>query len=349
MSVIFDFGIWDGPVYGVAYAVLEQMRALQQLGVDVRNLTIGRPCSQHTQLTAFYGLRSVNIPLPRRWAAPVSPLLAGLEKTLFGKNNFYQIGMHAFHRLPPEKYFVAMHDVISVKHPEKEAPLPAYAADLLQAAGTIITVSEFSKQEIAAAFNIQAQKIQVIYNGCNQERFNLRKNVVFFEAITKKYALPPQYILAYGGNSPRKNFKRLCEAYTRLNTDIPLVIFGGFQYHGPAKIRTLGYISDDAAAEIVKHALAFVLPSYYEGFGLPVIEAMACGVPVACAHASALPEVSGGHVRFFDPFSVSAITAALHDIITDDSLRENLIKRGIQWAGGFTWEQSARKLHTIIK
>lgn len=349
MRVVFDFGIWDGPAYGIAYAVLEQMRALQKLGVPVKNLTIGRPCAQHKQLLKAYGLASLNIPLPRSVVAPAPVFLKNMETALLGRNIFYQIGIHAFHQLPAEKYIVAMHDVISLKYPEKEAPLPAYTKDLLEAAGIIVTVSEFSKKEIAQAFQLDHKKIKVIYNGCNQQRFNLQKNEEVFLTIAKHYQLPEKYILAYGGNAPRKNFQRLCEAYEKLKTNIPLVIFGGFQYHGKARIKTLGYVPEETVAEILKHAHAFILPSYYEGFGLPIIEAMACGIPVACAKASALPEISGGHALFFDPFSITDMAAGLHDIMTNELLRQRCILNGQVWAGEFTWEKSAKKFYEIIK
>lgn len=222
----------------------------------------------------------------------------------------------------------------------------------VQNADHIITISNFSKKDIISQYKIDknersslSDKITVAYPGYNEE---------IFKPVAAKQA---SYIIYIGTIQPRKNLIRLMEAVARID-NLKLIIVGktGWEYEeilaAPGKlgiedrVEFKGYVATDKLADLLRGALAFVLPSLYEGFGIPVLEAMACGVPVLSSNVSSLPEVVGEAGLTFDPYSVDQIEQAIRTIISDKKLQQKYSKLGLERAKQFSWDKMAK---TILK
>lgn len=225
----------------------------------------------------------------------------------------------------------------------------------LRRAEGIVTISEFTKKALIDRFGLPAGKIQVTYLGLNDI---YRDSGVEPAAVRRKFDLPGDFLLFVGASEPRKNLPRLIDALALVHeryAKIPLVLAGragGDEDALRDKIRArklenwvkpIGYVSDADIRDLYRTASALVFPSYCEGFGLPPLEAMACGLPVAASGVSALPEIGGDAVVYFDPESAEDMAAKIILILNDDELRTSLRTMGIERARAFTWEKTARE------
>lgn len=216
----------------------------------------------------------------------------------------------------------------------------------------VLTDSSFSKSEILNFIPISPDKVGVIPGGVTK----------FAQASPQDtaYGKPGEYILAVSSLDPRKNFARLIEAFHKAAVPgMKLVIAGprnkNFSAAGteenakadPAVVFT-GHLSDKELASLYRGALFFVYPSLYEGFGLPPLEAMSCGCPVLVSDAASLPEVCGDAAFYVDPYSVDNIAAGITRLYKDAVLRSELVKKGKEQAGKFSWEKAARELAAVI-
>ena len=224
----------------------------------------------------------------------------------------------------------------------------------------IIAVSECTRRDLIAAYDLPPEKITVVYEAADP-RFRPRsaQEASFARA---RYGLPERYILFVGTIEPRKNLTRLLAAFEAVFSEgltEGLVIVGrrGWLYddffaaleRSPARDAVIfpGYVPDEDLPALYAGAQSLVLPSLYEGFGLPALEAMACGTPVACSEASSLPEVTGEAALHFDPRSVERITDALYVMLRDADLRTALRQRGLSQASKFSWEQTAAETWNV--
>lgn len=333
------------------YATLELMQALRQSGVEVINFTSGwRNILTHRHILHKEKFPVRILPLPQKLIALLGKLGIYPEKIMTNDcDYFFQIGLHANRTIPSEKLLLSIHDIVPLRYPEGELPFPPYAAELIKKAKLIFTVSEFSKKEILSKFKLAAGKIQVIHNGIDHSRFNLKIDRQELLKVRKKYALSKKYLLTYGGNAKRKNIERLCQAFSKTKLDLPLVVFGGYR---PAKsypnTTILSYLPKKDVETILKGAYGFVFPSYYEGFGLPVIEALSCGIPTACAKVASLPEISGDCTLLFNPFEENDIKAKIIKLVNDTGLRKANRAKGLKWGKRFSWTVSAKKMRELL-
>lgn len=227
----------------------------------------------------------------------------------------------------------------------------------------IITISQFSKNEIIKYMGVAPEKIEVVYMGVDHDTFHPHLPPQAQQAVREKYKLPDSFFLYLGTLEPRKNLVRLLEAYAllveRLPTAPALVIAGrkGWMYDEifsrvealqlSQRVHFTGYVPDEEAPLLLSAATAFVFPSIYEGFGIPPLEAMACGTPVLTANAASLPEVVEDAAVLVDPFSVESIAEGLYQLASDATLRARLSEKGLIQAQKFHWEKSAEQLYTI--
>lgn len=227
-------------------------------------------------------------------------------------------------------------------------------------AAHILTVSEFSRQDIINTYQLPPDKITVTHNGCEPQFTPQPTSNCEADIIKGKFGITRNYLLAVGSLQPRKNLVRLLRAYARLRQQEPtfqlqLVIVGRQlwlyreilqeikQQNFAADVIITGYASDEDLPALYRSAVALVYPSLFEGFGLPPLEAMACGTPVITSNSSSLPEVVGTAALLVDPYEEAALAQAMCNISGDATLRLQLRQAGIQQAKGFTWSAAAEK------
>ena len=221
----------------------------------------------------------------------------------------------------------------------------------------IITGSHFSKKEILERLpSFKEADVHVIYHGIDHRLFRV------YEAINLPFELPEKFLLSVGSIEPRKNLLGLLHAYERLPQNLKaeyklvLVGFKGWQNKEIMEIMEknskniiyLGFISDEELAKVYNLASAFVFPSFYEGFGLPIIEAFACGTPVVSSDRSSLPEVGGDAVLYCNPDDTQDIAQKIQTLLEDTNLQKTLRKKGLQRAKLFSWQKSAKEHEKIF-
>lgn len=229
----------------------------------------------------------------------------------------------------------------------------------------IITISEFSKMEIIKYMNISEKKISIMPCGVDLTKYHNKHSKERVLEVMKYYGITGEYILYLGTLEPRKNLIRLIEAYALLTLDMSnppkLVIAGkkGWMYENifekveeyslSQNVIFTDYVDENNIPILIQGAVCFVFPSIYEGFGLPPLEAMACGTPVIVSNKASLPEVVGNAGYYVDPYSITEIKNAMEKLLCDVQLRDSLRKKGLDQAKKYTWKASVGKLIEIYK
>lgn len=232
----------------------------------------------------------------------------------------------------------------------------------LRRANRIITISADTKQDLVQLYGIAPNRIDVVPIAANP-RFVRVTDPSRLEQVQRRYALPAKFILYVGNLEPRKNLRRLVEAFNRLRTAPDcrhsLVLVGtpaqgadatlDYIARSPARahICHTGYVDDTDLPALYSLADVFAFPSLHEGFGVPILEAMACAVPVVTSNCSAMPEVAGEAALLIDPTDVTAMADALDAALTDHSLRDSLVERGLSRVRTFTPAHTARLLADV--
>ncbi len=238
------------------------------------------------------------------------------------------------------------------------AAMPLYC----RRANAIIAVSQATKRDLVRIYGIDPAKITVVHEAAAPQFLPASPAQIAWGRA--RYRLPAQYLLHVGTIEPRKNLNRLLEVVHRLREggeDVYLVIVGskGWLYQGffqrleeldlSDAVQLPGYIPDADLPVVYSGASLVVVPSLYEGFGLPVLEAMACGVPVVCSNVSSLPEVGADAVHYFDPTNVPAMTDAVLTVWRDEALRETMRQRGLTRAAQFSWARVAEETVAVYE
>lgn len=232
----------------------------------------------------------------------------------------------------------------------------------LRAADRIVTVSEQSRSDAVRLYGIDPERVTVIHNGVESHFRPAPAAAGEDRAALDRYSLPARYLLHVGTIEPRKNLIRLLEAFGRVRESHPtlkLVLVGqkGWLYEPffealarsglEEHVLLPGYVSDADLPALYRQAACFVFPTVYEGFGLPALEALACGTPVVASRSSSLPEVTGGAALLVDPYDPAAIAAAIRRVLEDEALAARLRDAGPRRAAVFTWEAAARRTLTL--
>jgi len=255
---------------------------------------------------------------------------------------------------------VTIHDLAYLRYPQvhplgRRLYLGAFTRLTVRRAKAIVAVSQYTRREIGQFFRVPMERIHVIYEGYDARFRPLPHEEV--EAFRKQRGLPPRYLLYLGNLEPRKNLSRLVQAYARISgrEQVPLVLAGprGWGYADlfrqvdrlglSGRVAFPGFVPAEELPLWYNGAEAFVYPSLYEGFGLPPLEAMACGTPVLVSSASSLPEVVGEAGLQVPPEDVDALAEALQRLLDDAELRAALRQRGLEQAGRFSWARMAEE------
>ncbi len=228
----------------------------------------------------------------------------------------------------------------------------------------VFTISQASKNDILETYHLRSENVIVTYPGIKQEK-NMKQQVSKKD-VQKKFGTGENYILFVGTLQPRKNIERLIEAFASVKKhtskikDLALIIVGkkGWLYENilaaPKKfgvadsVKFLEYVNDSDLSSLYAYALVYVLPSLYEGFGLPVIEAMKYGCPVITSNVSSLPEAGGNAALYIDPLSIPDIAEKIEKVIENPKLREDMIQRGYRHIKKFSWEKAAKETIDVL-
>jgi glycosyltransferase involved in cell wall biosynthesis len=277
---------------------------------------------------------------------------------------------HVLPVIHPRSSLVTVHDLGYLRFPDAHPWPQRTYLDLstrwnARAAQHILADSRATKADLVTIYGTPPEKISVVYPGIDSA-LAPEADIHRIGAVKARYGIEGEYFLFIGTLQPRKNLSRLIEAFGRLRPERPedspmLVLAGGRGWRSDeltAQVRRLdlegrvlfpGYIPGGDKCALLSGALAFVFPSLYEGFGLPVLEAQACGCPVIASTTSSLPEVVGGAGILVDPTDTSAITAAMRRAATDSRLRGDMVRQGLVNVRRFTWTACARSVLAAIE
>ena len=325
---------------------------------------------------AFPGADLRVIPFPRLW----THLRLSWEMTRRPPDALF-VPAHVLPLAHPRASLVTVHDLGYLHFPETHPWQQRLYLDLstrwnARTAAHLLADSQATKADLVARYNTPPEKITVVYPG-RDETLTPVRNPATIEAVKARYGITGDYFLYLGTLQPRKNLSRLITAFATLEPGTVLVLAGkrGWLYkdlfaqvrrlglegpalsgvEGPAlsgvegRVLFPGYVPDEDKAALLSGALAFAFPSLYEGFGLPVLEAQACGCPVITSTTSSLPEVVRDAALLVDPSDTAAIAAGMQRIATDHVLRETLIERGFANVRRFSWTTYAQSALSVIE
>ena len=336
----------------------------------VRNLLNGFAClDDGSEFIAYYSVHQAASSLPARF-----------RKSRVSKNPFVRLGvdltrklyrdrphlLHVQYTAPlrcPVPLVVSVHDVSYLERPEffpraRAWQLRHTVARTVRRAARSLTVSEFSRRGIEKAYGVDGSNIVVVPNGVSSMFRPLAKeNAAAY--VRKRFRINGPYLLTVGDLQPRKNQIGLIDAFESAvrHARVPqaLVLVGKDTWHGREvrqraarsavadRIHFTGFVSDEELLQLYGGCDTFVFPSFYEGFGIPILEAMACGRAVACSNTSAMPEVANAAAILFDPYSKEEMARALVDLTIDSQLRSRMERLGQQRSTLFSWERAARQ------
>jgi len=359
---------------GIGRYARELIRALARLDHANRHVLFV-PRDAHAELLQFdwpANFRIVRAPLTERYLAALwhkfrVPLL--IEAFTGRVDVFYSPDF----LLPPtraRRTLVTIHDLSYVRVPECfPAPLLAYlhraVPRALARADVVLADADSTRRDVNEVYHVPLDKIKTLYSGVDP-RFNPNVSAAA-QARVRELTRGKPYLLAVSTIQPRKNYVRLIEAFGKMTNDklqttnLNLVISGAKGWMFDEVFQTVArlglrervifpdFVSDADLPALYAGATLFVYPSLYEGFGLPVAEAMACGTPVVCSRASSLPEVAGDAALYFDPRDVNAMADALQRALSDAVLREQMRVRGFAQVKQFGWDKSARELRDYLR
>ena len=267
------------------------------------------------------------------------------------------------------KKIVTIHDLFVFICPQymKRITIKNYSERIeksIKKADIIITVSQSSKKDIINHFNVKEEKIKVIYLGYTPDIFKQLRKKEDLNLLRKKHNLPSKYFLTVGVISPRKNIENVIKSFEAVKCrykEYKLIIAGkkGWDYRGVMNcyersrfkedILFIDTPSDEVLSVVYNLADIFLFPSFYEGFGLPLLESMACGVPVITSNVSSLPEIAGDAAILVNPTRIDEITAAIDTIVNNETIRLELINKGLNRVKLFSWEETAMQTLNLYK
>lgn len=283
-----------------------------------------------------------------------------------GSVDIFHATDHLLPYLPGTATVFTLGDLTYLSHPQTHARLNRLYLQwmmptFLRRADAVIAISKSTHRDMLSHYGLDASKCFVIYPGFDS-RFHPVQDRGNLNSVQEMYGLPGRFFLYVGTLEPRKNLPNLLRAFAAAgNEQLTLVIAGkkGWMYQPifdlvqtlriDRKVLFTGFIADEDLPALYSLAEAFVFPSLYEGFGLPVLEAMACGTPVITSNVSSLPEITNDAAFLVDPLNIEGMSAAIQQLAEDANLRQELSQRGLRQASQFGWQRSAAETLNVYQ
>ena len=361
--------------HGIQVYTRNLLAALQRLarlgGMEIRpflpaaeDATTGKFMSEH----GFSPRRSAFMGFDRLWrygGATAAAFLDGADILL----NPHGVSLPINTLLPT---VTTIHDLTPMVMPSFPRRTAFFLKLLLtrsaKSSAAIITVSENSRQDLIRICGVPESKVHVVYEGYDRELFNrIPPDEALLKQLQLRLGINRPYILHHGAIQPRKNLPRLITAYRQMlarnpQIDFDLVLVGPLAWQhqetvnaaqddsaGKGKVILTGALNDRDLSLLLRGTSLEVIPSLYEGFCLPMVEAMACGVPTITANTSCLPEISGGVLRYFNPNSVEEMAACMEAVLLSHDLQTELAERGREHAQKFSWDLCAQEAMVVLE
>ncbi|HXG34750.1 MAG TPA: glycosyltransferase family 1 protein [Bryobacteraceae bacterium] len=357
--------------FGIGTYIRNLLSALSRLDAENRYILVAHP-EDLSELSGL-GPNFELAPYERRDTDPLDQLAFPWYLRHFSADLFH-IPLNVVSIAMPSPYVVTIHDMSSLLFDQqrtlrKNFRRYQFRRGLLRAE-RVIAVSHATREDIEELFRVPSERISVVYNAPDPAFLEESPAPEQIERVLERYQVDYPFLLYAGTIRPQKNIPRLIEAFAvvrgRLEDhpvyrDLRLIIIGDeisrypavrravIQTRVEAVVRFLGFVPLDTLKVFYKTAAAFVFPSLYEGFGLPPLEAMACGTPVVTSNVSSLPEVAGDAAVLVNPENVFDIAAGIREVLTNESLRAELIERGRRRARQFSWERTACQVLDIYR
>lgn len=357
--------------FGIGTYIRNLLGALSRLDIENRYILVAHP-EDLSELSGL-GPNFELAPYERRDTDPLDQLAFPWYLRHFSADLFH-IPLNVVSIAMPSPYVVTIHDMSSLLFDQqrtlrKNFRRYQFRRGLLRAE-RVIAVSHATREDIEELFRVPSERISVVYNAPDPAFLEDSPAPEQIERVLERYQVDYPFLLYAGTIRPQKNIPRLIEAFAvvrgRLEDhpvyrDLRLIIIGDeisrypavrravIQTRVEAVVRFLGFVPLDTLKVFYKTAAAFVFPSLYEGFGLPPLEAMACGTPVVTSNVSSLPEVAGDAALLVNPENVFDIAAGIREVLTNESLRAELIERGRRRARQFSWERTACQVLDIYR
>lgn len=352
---------------GIGRYVYNLIAALARIAPDDRLRVVRNPAPGNTR----YDLQALGAIPNVEWVQVGAPTFSMREHLLGASGDLYRdaaLWHSAYYAMPymlPLPVVLTLEDVtplvLSAEMPDRSRRMVYRALNRIAArrAAHIITLSDAARQDLVRVLRLPPEKITVVPLAPDPQFHPATSAEI--ERARARLNLPPVYVLYVGSNKPHKNLARLVQAWAQVRTEATLVIAGHWDTRYPEARQEAGRLGlgervlfrpNVPARELpalMSAARVFVFPSLHEGFGLPPLEAMACGAPVACAYASSLPEVIGNAGYVFDPLRVQDIASALSHLLDDAHLRWELRAKALMQARRFSWERTARDTRRVYE
>jgi glycosyltransferase involved in cell wall biosynthesis len=376
MRIAIDYSAAVNQRAGIGRLVRNQVLALAE--VDHENdyrLVYARPNRGSTpQFPKANNFSQKEVQLRERWLTILwhRAKLPVPADWLSGPVDLYHFPDFVLPPLRRARGILTVHDLAFLMRPDcADERLRAYLEEVVprsvRRADFIIADSENTRNDLVVLLGVKPSRVAVVPGGV-EERFKRITDPQLLERARRRLGVgDAPFLLAIGVIEPRKNLNRLMDAFHTLKerknvpANLKLVLAGGkgwlyddiFDHHADSPVREdillPGFVSDDLLPAIYSEAEALAFPSLYEGFGLPILEAMACGTPVVASRASCLPEVAEGAALMVDPNNVDGLAGALELVLLDHDLRQRLIQQGLERAGQYTWQRAAEQLLGVYR
>lgn len=337
----------DGPEVVLVHA----RQSLENLPHDLKDLQrVEIPLGERT----WHALLLTGQKLPSAWTG-----------NLRGCQLFHGTNVLAPHL--PQPTVITIHDLSILRYPQHYSVLQRLHLQwalprMVRSAAAIIAVSEATKRDLIEHLNVPPDRVHVVPNGVDHRRFHPRHRPEARQRAGLMLGIEPPYILALSTLEPRKNLPTLLRAYARLGRDVPKLVLAGARGWGEGplfelvkelglqdRVRFTGYVPEAVLPDLYAGARLFVYPSLSEGFGLPVLEALACAAPVVTGNSSSLPEVAGDAALLVDASSASELTRAMRQVLESKKLRDELRAKGPKQAAKFSWERTAQQTLAVYE